>query len=398
MNMNISDLIELNQLAIKQVSQYPKKRFLFEKIITDQGNHITGISGPRGAGKTVLLKQIAEQNPNAFYMSLDTSEDIDLFKIVKKLTENYNFQLILLDEIQYVKFYDRELKKIFDSLGTKIIFTSSSALAVHDSIFDLSRRVRIINLYPFSLREYIYFKETVKLPRLTIDDIKKKRWNSEHYRYGYMFEDYLQGGLLPFSLEEPDIFPLLENIIQKVIRSDIPAIADLRVTDLDNISKTLRFIGSSNVDGINYSSIARNVGITKYKAEMFVQLLKKAFLLNAIFPKGTNVQKQPKVLMHLPIRLLYKNYSEAIGGLREDYFAEMMKIAGFHFFYLKSTRGAKTPDYSVQYGSDEIIIEIGGKGKGRQQFKGIEKKKSLILSHSDNTEGITRPLFLLGYL
>jgi len=74
---------------------------------------------------------------------------------------------------------------------------------------------------------------------------------------------------MPFSLEEPDIFPLLENIIQKIIRKDIPSVASLKIDELSLIEKTLKFIGTSSVDGINYSSISRNVGITKYKAKLF---------------------------------------------------------------------------------------------------------------------------------
>jgi len=44
------------------------------------------------------------------------------------------------------------------------------------------------------------------------------------------------------------------------------------------------------------------------------------------------------------------------------------------------------------------VIEIGGKGKGREQFKGIETRQKLILNHSNEVEGIKRPLFLLGFL
>ena len=81
----------------------------------------------------------------------------------------------------------------------------------------------------------------------------------------------------------------------------------------------MKFISKSYVDGINYSSISRNVGITKYKAESYIRLLEKAFVLNVVFPIGTNVLKEPKVLMCLPIRLLYQDVNQALGGMREDF-------------------------------------------------------------------------------
>jgi hypothetical protein len=49
------------------------------------------------------------------------------------------------------------------------------------------------------------------------------------------------------------------------------------------------------------------------------------------------------------------------------------------FYYLKSTRGSKTPDFLVKQDTGDIVIEIGG--KGREQFKGIKFQKKLIPRH-----------------
>jgi predicted AAA+ superfamily ATPase len=178
----------------------------------------------------------------------------------------------------------------------------------------------------------------------------------------------------------------------------VPLIAKLTTDEIHTIEKVVTFIGRSPVDGINYSSIAKNVGITKYKAEQYIQLLKKSFILNPIFPFGTNVLKEPKVLMYLPYRLLYKPYEEAKGAIREDFFAEAMAMAGKGFHYLKSRRGMKTPDFLIEGDGEEIIIEVGGKGKGKEQFKGVYAKNKIRLTDSDDVDGNKRPLFLVGYL
>ena len=49
--------------------------------------------------------------------------------------------------------------------------------------------------------------------------------------------------------------------------------------------------------------------------------------------------------MLLPYRLLYRDYTYAVGGLREDFFVEVMKMNNIDFHYLKSTRRTKTSDY-----------------------------------------------------
>ena len=101
--------------------------------------------------------------------------------------------------------------------------------------------------------------------------------------------------------------------------------------------------------------------------------------------------------MALPYRLLYRPLNEAIGGLREDFFVEAFKALGRDIFYLKSVRGQKTPDYCVRDGED-VILEVGGKGKGRSQFKGVDVKTKIILADGHETTGMRRPLFLAGLL
>ena len=101
--------------------------------------------------------------------------------------------------------------------------------------------------------------------------------------------------------------------------------------------------------------------------------------------------------MAVPYRMLYRDYEESLVGLREDFFAESMKRAGLSFHYLKSTRGKKTPDFLI-HGPEKIVIEVGGKGKGRQQFKGIEVGRKLIVAHETTPSPKHIPLHLLGLL
>lgn len=398
--MKLSDIIELNALAQDSAGRYSKKRSLFSLLTSQSGTRFCGISGPRGVGKTVLLKQLAAENKNAFYLSLDTIQrDEDLFEIIKKLNADYGYKQFFLDEVHFYPAINAILKKVYDFLDTHITFTSSVALAMTQSAYDLSRRVRLFHLLPFSFREYLWFKKNIQLAPLSLEQIFEKKWSMEHMRCGTDFEEYFQGGLMPFALSEPDPLPLLENILDTVIMKDIPTIAGIRVDELDLLQKTVRFTGASKVDGINYTTLAKNLGITKYKAEQYIGWFEKAFILQRVFPKGTNVLQEPKVLMRLPYRRLFCDPERALGGCREDFFIEMMQQSETSVAYLKSTRGAKTPDFLINDDSSQnTVIEIGGKGKGREQFKGIHADRKIILSHSDATDGIKRPLFMLGYL
>ena len=344
------------------------------------------------------MLQMCRETDESIYLSLDTLPELDVFETLKQLFQTYKYTTFFLDEIHHIKNFDRVLKQIFDFLPVKVICTSSAALSIQESAIDLSRRIDLIKLPPFSYREYLYFKEDVLLEPLTFSAILNDDYGPDYLRYAYSFEHYLTGQLFPFALEEADVLSALKNISQKVLSKDIPSISSLKMEELEIMQKLLAFIGRSKVDGINYSSIAKNLGITKFKAEQYLKLMEKTFLLRIVFPKGSNVMKEPKVLMQVPYRLLYSDYNFAVGGLREDYFVETLTSAHENVFYLKSTRGTKTPDYLVESGGDSIIVEVGGKGKGRQQFKGVSGTKQAIFYHGDIPSGIKKPLFLLGFL
>ncbi|MDZ7793882.1 MAG: hypothetical protein U5P10_09390 [Spirochaetia bacterium] len=251
---------------------------------------------------------------------------------------------------------------------------------------NLFQRVQIIRLSPFSLREYLYFKHNIEIDPLPLSTLFQKSLPSgKSFRlFGYL-EEYLRGGLYPFLLEPGSSINQFSAIEEKIIHQDIPNFdRTITLEDVMHIEKTLSFIGKSPVDGINYTSIAKNIGITKYRAEKYLKLLEQSFLIFIIFPRGTNVLKEPKILMELPYRLLFRDYQECIGELREDFFALALQQHDIPFSYLKTNRGQKTPDFLIEGsavdGSDSrLILEVGGRGKGRSQFKGVDYDKKIAL-------------------
>ena len=99
-------LFELDQLAKEAGKKQIKTRFLYGALQAETGRHFIGIIGPRGAGKTVLLKQLASKGKDSFYLSLDTFKEEDLFGIAKTLQDQYGIQQLFLDEVHFFKEFD----------------------------------------------------------------------------------------------------------------------------------------------------------------------------------------------------------------------------------------------------------------------------------------------------
>lgn len=400
MDDGIAKLSEMSRLAFRSVESYTRKRFLYSKLESELKNKsIIILAGPRGVGKTILLRQLLKEVDGSFYLSVDQLKpDQSLFELAKVLESKYKIKYLVLDEIHYNHNYSTDLKAIYDFLKVKVLVTSSIALKLEELSVDLSRRAHFYQLFPFSFREYIYFEEGVELSPLSLNDLLKKNWKSEHVKFGHLFQDYISGRLYPFTLDEKTYEGLFKNILEKVLRVDLPQIGKLTSVDTLNVEKLLAFIGRADCEGVSISSLSKNLSMTKYKVEEYLKLLCQAFLVQIIYPRGTSVTREPKILMALPYRLLFRDYIDAVGSLREDFVVETLRAEGLvNVNYLKSTRGQKTPDFIIEDSKGrELVIEVGGRGKGRSQFKGIEIERKYVFVDSLKWNDDQYPLFLLG--
>ncbi len=146
-----------------------------------------------------------------------------------------------------------------------------------------------------------------ELPKLSTEDLVSGNILHQYLTFATDFERYLQGGGNLFLLQPGPGYEQFRNILSTICTRDIPLVhKNLSIEELGKLEQVITFIGKSPTEGISYSSISRNVGVTKYKAEQYISLLEKAFLVYRNFPGGTNVLNEPKVFMELPCRLLYR--------------------------------------------------------------------------------------------
>lgn len=399
----VARLAELSNLAKEQGKKFEKKRFLYDGVKAALlSRSFVGIAGLRGVGKTVILRQLSVELEGSFYLSMDAVEPgVGLFELAKLLSTDYGVKHLFVDEIHSLKGWQGEVKKIFDFLDVKMAFTSSAALEVSQSKYDLSRRVLVFTLPPFSFREYLFFKRGIDARQVSLSEIIEKPGEIYLRAYGFepFFQEYVMGGALPCTLEGGSS-QIIKNIVEKIINRDLISFGKLDATDIENVERMLRFISRSGVDVCGPSAIAKNLGITRYKAQKYLGLLEHAHLLKMVLPYGSNVLKEPKVLYVPPFRAHFAEGAEQellSGAMREEFFVHHISNAGLELNYLKSARGEKLADYLVFHQGKKFVFEIGGAGKRGKQLKGVDAAEKHVVQQPGNPKsGI--PLILFGLL
>ena len=399
----IEELIQLDRIAKAEGQTYPLKRFLFTQLkhLLTETRQFVGIAGLRGTGKTILLRQLAHELDDSFYISADTlPTGMDLFDLTNRLIDSFGIKYLMIDEIHAILGWQRELKKLYDFSDVKIIFTSSSSLELTEGKYDLSRRLTLQHLPLFSFREYLLFKKGVGSPVISLDELIKN--HKEIYRSMFTYEpdfrEFSFLGALPACLQSP-LPSVVTAVVDKVVQKDILTAGKLSQEDILSIRSVLLFIARAGVEGCSYSSVSQNLGITKYKVQQYMLLMQSSSLIKIILPFGTNVTPEPKILLAPALRINLaqgSDHDRLIGAVREEFFIHHITGAGLTVNYLKSMRGQKLPDYVVFQGERRIIFEVGGAGKGASQFKGMKEKEKHLLTQPGSPKSI--PLILTGLL
>ncbi len=386
----IDKLILNSQKQIKWANKFKKTRYLFKEIKKINKEYYIGIKGIRGVGKTVLMLQLAKNTKNSIYFSADSTliKPFSIYEIVKELIKR-DFKNIFIDEIHRKIDWDTDVKSLYDEHEVRIIFSGSSALDITKTSADLSRRVVLKELKIASFREFLNIKKNYDIPVISFNKILRNK-NTLTKRYAEVYEylnEYLKyGGVL---YPKKGFFEALENSLRKVILQDLISLRDINIKYETDVYKLLYLISRSPPFQINYSSISRELEISKTMAIRIVKDLENTGIIIPVFPcrkKGIDVKKEPKIYLTIPLREFFAKQGVEVnkGVIREEFFVNHIK----DLCYIKGKRGEKTPDFKVK----DIIIEIGGEGKTKYQ------KPDYIVVDGLSTVENKIPLFLFGFL
>lgn len=116
-----------------------KRDFYYDICIAFNKSNVIFLHGPRKCGKTVCLKQIDNDYPNAQYINFKTlskEDGLKVFDTIKDAIDDQKDTIYLLDEITYAPDPEIQINKIADWLcdketDVKIVITGSQSISLH---------------------------------------------------------------------------------------------------------------------------------------------------------------------------------------------------------------------------------------------------------------------------
>ena len=337
-----------------------------------KSQEIIAIIGPRQCGKTTLLHHIAVNLgfTRSNIIDFEDRDELNLFTHdIKAFAELHvrEQDFLFIDEFQYAIDGGKNLKYIYDHFPVKIFITgsSSSELSVQ-SIQYLVGRIFVFNLYPFSFKEYLRFKEP-KLGKL-IDDRTKigpeiiKRINS-HYADFQIYGGYPRVALSSTNKEKETV---IKNIFNTYLLREIKQILNYR--DEFKLTRLINALALQIGSSINYNELSSVTGFKHKELLEAIDILEKTFVIQRSIPfyknKRLELVKSPKFFFvdNGFRNMAIKNFLPAssrtdVGALNENFVATELVKKGYSIRYWRTKSKAEV-DFIIEDQGEIIPLEV----------------------------------------
>ena len=344
--------LELWEL-ISHISSMFIKRNIEQKLWELSGQFpVIGILGPRQVGKTTLVKHfIGKINKKSIYLDLEKPSDIEkLSEPELYFSEQKNF-CVVLDEVQKKQNIFPVIRSLVDEHRVPlrfIILGSAGPDLLRQSSETLAGRIAYLELSSFCYTE-----------------ISEKFSMRKHHFYGGFPESIL-------AKSNAASKRWLDNFIKTYIERDLPLLG--LPASPDTARKLWEMLAWQNGSIINYSRIAKSIGLTNKTISYYIQFLQQAFLIHHLPPYYLNIKKRlvksPKILLRdtgiLHRLLRIEDFDQLsgtpmIGHSWEAYVIEQIKClanSSFDFYFYRSHAGAEVDLVLTKGIIPQMAIEI----------------------------------------
>ena len=215
--------------------------------------------GIRRSGKTSLmynfideLKSMGVEDENIIFISLESREyaHIDstqqLDDIIYDKVKNIEGKVYLFfDEIQQVNGWEKSINSYRVSIDSDIYITGSNSKLLSGELATLlTGRYLTINVYPFSFKEFLQYKNEIEDVELTDDSIRK------------LYDEYFNFGGMPgiMTLGSNEFKKnALKDIYNSILFEDV--VSRFKINNIDLLQRFARYMTSSTGEIFSSKSI-----------------------------------------------------------------------------------------------------------------------------------------------
>jgi uncharacterized protein len=357
---------------------------------------ITVISGIRRGGKSTLLKQFSTRYKNYYYLNFDDERLVnfevgDFQTLMITFGKLFSSKTIFLDEIQNVPFWERFVRRIYEE-GFKIFVTGSNAnLLGSDLATHLTGRYFLLELYPFSFREFLKFR------RIGASD------GTSRQRAIIMrnFEKFVHDGGFPEFVKYEDK-EYLKKIYQDILYKDI--LIRFGIRDVKAFRGLAGHLFANFTRETSYNSLKNFLSFKNVMSvKNHIEHMQESYLIFELFKYDYSFKKQ--YVSNKKIYIIDNGMRSAVSfQFSEDWGQHLenavfleLKRRGEEIYYFKNK---KECDFILQKGMKifvavQVAYSLDNPQTKKREIEGLleamEKfrlKKGMILTNSEEGEEI----------
>lgn len=357
------------------------KRNLFKELREHLNEkEISLIIGPRQAGKTTLMQALKEHldfnGEKNIFLSLDYEADKRFFVSQEELIRKIELELgkekgfVFIDEIQRKENAGLFLKGIYDlNLPYKFIISGSGSLELKEKIHEsLVGRKKLFELGTVSFDEFVDFKTDYRYSDRLMDFFSLEKDKTSAFLIEYLNFGGYPRVIIENQQEKKN--KEMDEIFRSYIEKDITYL--LNIARPDAFSALIKILAGQDGKIINYSNIAKLVGVSHATLKNYLWYAEKTFIIKIITPYFTNFLKE---ITKSPIIYFFdlglRNFALGIFGriarqeelsfvfqnLVENILEEKMRWTSRNIHFWRTLDKAEV-DFVIDGGKEIIPIEV----------------------------------------
>lgn len=361
--------------------------------------HVIIISGVRRCGKSTLMRQILKKHyaGKIYFVDFEderfvkfTADDFNL--LYEVLIELYGLKAIFFfDEIQNIENWELFVRRMHREKNKIFITGSNASLLSSELSTRLTGRHIVVELLPFSFREYLQYHKVTYNERSFL--VTREKAVLKKY-----FNEFLENGGMPEYLEHKNPLVLqnvYENILYKdvIVRYEIKEIKAIRELTLDLLSN----IGTP----LSYTRMKNNLGLGSVNTvKNYIHYLENSYLIFTLdrfsfsVAQQTLLQKKAYAIDTGLVKQIAFHFSKKQGRYLENIVYLELRRRYKEIFYYKTDDNLEV-DFLVREGTKiALLVQVteslkDSKTREREYkalikaMKELQIEKGLILTQEE---------------